>query len=184
MAITQRRRNELIALGVLLLVLVLVFWYNRNQAVGIGGVFAYSQPFQPLNIEDPTLRLDLLEKIHKLEYSGTHRNIFSSEAPPPPLPPGAAKGGLGPGGKALPPQPTGPPPLTVPATYYGFATIPVNGKRVAFFTNGEDVFVVQEGAILLNRFRVVKVGNASVDLEEVSTQRHVTLNMELPPPEK
>ena len=32
------------------------------------------------------LRLDLLAKLQKLEYSGTHRNIFVAAPPPPPQP--------------------------------------------------------------------------------------------------
>ena len=172
------RRIEMISLAALLIGLGLVLWYNRNRAPALGGVFASTQSFKPLNVEDPALRMDLLEKIHKQEYSGTHRNIFSAEPPPLPPPPGSKN--LQPSG---PVQPAGPPPLEVPATFFGFATNPQTNKRQAFFTNGDDVYVIAEGDLLLDRFKVVKIGNNSVDLEEVSSGRHVSLTMELPPQE-
>jgi hypothetical protein len=73
-----------------------------------------------------------------------------------------------------------PPPVSVPATLFGFASMPRNGKRVAFFLEGEDVLVVNEGAVFLNRFRLDKIGNDSADVEEISSQRHVTVQMTAP----
>jgi hypothetical protein len=170
-----KRRNETIVLAVLVIGFALVFWYNRSHTPELAGVFASSRSFKPLNVEDPTLRMDLLEKIHKQEYAGTHRNIFSAEPPPPPAPPASERPVVG------PVPPAAPPPLEVPATFFGYAMNPQTGKRQAFFTNGDDVFVVEEGGMLLNRFKVVKIGNNTVDLEEASSGRHVTLTMELPP---
>jgi hypothetical protein len=39
------------------------------------------------------------------------------------------------------------------------------------------VLVVTEGAVFLNRFRLDKIGNDSADVEEISSQRHVTVQM-------
>ena len=58
--------------------------------------------------------------------------------------------------------------------------MPRNGKRVAFFLDGEDVLVVNEGAVFLNRFRLDRIGNDSADVEEISSQRHVTVQMTAP----
>jgi hypothetical protein len=170
------KRVQIYILAGLFVVLVLTFWLNRTQAPTLTGVVAANQKFQPLQVEDPTLRMDLLDRIHKQEYAGTHRNIFSSE-PPPPSPSELRK--------ALPPPvqvvPAGPPPLEVPATFFGYLTSPKTGRRQAFFSSGDDVFVVDEGGMLLNRFRLLKVGNNSVDLEETSSGRRATLTLELPP---
>lgn len=170
------RRNQIYVLVALLVILVLTFWLNRNQAPALTGVVTANQKFEPLNVEDPALRLDLLERIRKQEYTGKHRNIFNAEPLPPP--PSAMKK------NPLPPQPMPPPPpppLEVPATFFGYSTNPQTGKRRAFFTNGDDVFVVDEGGTMLNRFRLLKVGNNSVDLEEISSGRRATLTLELPP---
>jgi len=170
------KRVQVYLLVVLLVILVLTFWLNRTQAPALTGIVAANQKFQPLNIVDPTLRMDLLDRIHKQEYTGTHRNIFNAEPPPPPI----SEQKMHPLPE-VPVVPAGPPPLEVPATFFGYATNPKTGKRQAFFTSGDDVFVIDEGGTLLNRFRVLKVGNNSVDLEETSSGRRATLTLELPP---
>ncbi len=169
------RRNQIYLFVALLVILVVTIWLNRTQAPALTGVVAANQKFQPLSIEDPTLRMDLLDRIHKQEYTGTHRNIFSAAPPPPP--PSVLKRNSLPLPLASPPAP---PPLEVPATFFGYSTNPKTGKRQAFFTNGDDVFVIDEGGTLLNRFRVLKVGNNRVDLEEISSGRRATLTLELP----
>jgi hypothetical protein len=161
-------------LAVLVVGLGLSFWYARTRTPALAGAVAANLKFDPLKVEDPALRMDLLERIQKLEYTGTHRNIFSSEPPPPPV----TK--TNPAGTA-PTEPAGPPPLDIPVTFFGYAVNPQTGKRQAFFTNGDDVFVVPEGGMLLNRFRLIKVGNNTADIIEESSGRRATLTMELPP---
>ena len=162
----------------MLVILVLAIWLSRSQAPAIMGVVTANQRFEPLKVEDPTLRMDLLERIHKQEYTGTHRNIFNAEAPPPPISVTELKKKMLPVGPVVPPPP---PPLEVPATFFGYLANPRTGRHQAFFTNGDDVFVVEEGGMLLNRFRLLKVGNNSADLEEVSSGRRATLTLEAPP---
>jgi hypothetical protein len=53
--------------------------------------------------------------------------------------------------------------------------------RLAFFLNGDEVLVVQEGSVFLGRFRLDKIGNDSADVEEVSSGRHATVPMVAPP---
>ncbi len=170
------RRNQIYILVALLVLFALTAWLNRTQAPALTGVVAANQKFQPLNIEDPTLRMDLLDRIHKQEYTGTHRNIFLAELPPPPAPPVTSIPA-----PIVPVVPAGPPPLEVSATFFGYSINPKTGRRQAFFLNGDDVFVVDEGGMLLNRFRVLKIGNNSVDVEEVSSGRRTTLRLELLP---
>src|SRR2546423_4812632 len=45
-------------------------------------------------------------------------------------------------------------------------------------TDGEEVYVVAEGELLLNRFRILKVGNANLEFEEVSSGRRGTALLE------
>ncbi|MGH9703360.1 MAG: hypothetical protein ACRD4K_08285 [Candidatus Acidiferrales bacterium] len=160
----------------LLILAPIVYLINRNSGPSITSVFSSDRKFQPLNVEDPRLRIDLLARIHQEEYSGTHRDIFSLEAPAPPPPPVDLN-------KVRTPPPvvsTVPAPLDIPATFFGYVSNPQSGRKLAFFANGDDVFIVGEGETLLSRFRVVKIGNNTVDMEEVSSGRHTTLTMEAP----
>jgi hypothetical protein len=80
--------------------------------------------------------------------------------------------------------PTGPPPLTVGAKYFGFVSDSKGSHRRAFFAtaNNEDVFVAGEGDTLLGRFRVVRISSTAADIEEVSSGRRTTLILEEPGP--
>jgi hypothetical protein len=62
--------------------------------------------------------------------------------------------------------------------FYGFGTVPNGTVRLAFFTNGEDIYVVAEGELLLNRFRILRIGNTNLEYEEVSTGLRGTANLE------
>ena len=62
--------------------------------------------------------------------------------------------------------------------FFGFGTIPNGTARVAFFTDGEDVIVVGEGELLLNRFRILRIGISNLEYEEVSTGLRGTANLE------
>jgi hypothetical protein len=176
------KRRDIYVLGGLLIILAIAGYYyfsSKNQDVGLPGVFAADTKFQPLDVQEPGLRLDLLEKIRKTEYPGTHRNIFIAAPPPPPKPTAeqvaASRPFVGP---KLPPPP---PPLQVPAEFFGFASQPKAGNRVAFFTSGDDVLVVPEGDTFLNnRFRLDHINADSADVEEISTGRHATVPLVQP----
>ena len=71
------RRTEIsILVGLLVLLVALFYFNNRSQDPGIPGVLAADGKFQPLDVHEPQLRLDLLANLQKLAYSGSHRNIF------------------------------------------------------------------------------------------------------------
>ncbi len=173
------RRTQIWVLAGLIVLLVVVYLANRTQMPGLEGVLASDSKFQPLNVDEPQLRLDLLEKLQKLEYSGTHRNIFSAVAlPVEPTPAEKAKMEKRYPGVDRPPPP---PPVEVPAQFFGYASMPSSPRRLAFFLNGDDVIVVQEGSVFLTRFRLDKIGNDSADVEEISSGRHATVPMVQPP---
>jgi hypothetical protein len=171
------RRTELYVLAGLVVLLVFVGYYyleGGNQAAGLPSFSAGNVRFQPLDVQEPQLRLDLLEKIRKLEYAGSHRNIFIA-APPnipkPTVPTNVQRPPLGP---QLPPPP---PPLQIPAELFGYSTQAHGRKRVAFFTSGDDVLVVAEGGTFLGRFRLDHIDNDSADVEEITTGRHAIMPM-------
>ncbi len=165
------RHTQIYLLVALLAVLVALVAYNWRSPE-MATVLSADENFQPLKVENPELRRDLLDKIHKREYSRTHRNIFSAAPPPPPQPDVTKKNE-----QETPPPP---PPLEVPFKFFGYATDPQTGKRRGFFTTGDDVFIVSEGETLLNRFRLLKIGNTTAEVEETQSGRRATLQMEQP----
>ncbi|HKV05701.1 MAG TPA: hypothetical protein VJO53_11415 [Candidatus Acidoferrales bacterium] len=170
----------LVVLGVALAIVLYVYFpFGRSRVPGLTGVLASDTKFEPLDVHEPQLRLDELEKLRKLEYSGSHRNIFVAAPPPVPKTVGAAAVPVRPFvGPVVPPPP---PPLQIPAQFFGFAAHPDTGHRVGFFISGEDVFVVAEGDTFLNNYRLVHIGNDSADVEEISSGRHATIPMVQPP---
>jgi hypothetical protein len=174
------KRNEIYLLLALLVVLGGALYYylaGRNQIAAAPEVVAADTKFRPLDVQEPHLRLDLLAKLQKLEYTGSHRNIFVAEPPPPPKAEvEAAARFVGPQG------PPPPPPVQVPGQLFGYASEPSSGHRVAFFSEGDDVLVVAEGATFLGRFRLIHVTDTSADVEEISSGRHASVPMVQPPP--
>src|SRR5271167_39844 len=170
------KRNQIYVLVGLLLIAAYAFYAERSEGPGMSGVLASDSTFHPLNVEEPHLRLDLLDKIKKLDYSGSHRNIFIFGPPPPPARSQAeiARESFRAQG---PHQPPPSPPVTVPAQLFGSAFMSQSGKRVAFFLDGDEVLVVEEGSVFLNRYRLDKIGNDSADVEETSSGRHAIVQM-------
>ena len=177
MSSKQKRIILLAGLGVVFLYVI----YISNRPSEIAQVVSSAdEKFRPIAVENPALKLELLERLKKLQYQGSHRNIFSSVAPPPesagPPPVIAPPPITAPGG------PSGPAPLVVPATFYGFVTDAQTGMRRAFFMEGENVYIIAVGEMLLGRYRLIQIGNSSVELEETSSGRRATLTMEEPNP--
>jgi hypothetical protein len=172
-------RRKIVLLAVLGLVLLLAL-YRGNKTPEIAPVVSSADDFRPIAVDNPALRLDLLDRLKKLQYSGSRRNIFASSAPPPVT--AAAPPPVIAPMPSTPAAPAGPPPLVIPATFYGYVTDSVTGMRRAFFMEGENVYVLGVGEVLLERYRLVQIGNSSAELEEISSGRRATLTMEEPNP--
>jgi len=176
------RRREIYVFGALIVALIFAGYYffsSHDNGAGLPGVLASDQKFEPLDVRDPELRMDLLEKIHKLEYQGSQRNIFVATPPPPPQ---KAAGPSGPQYLIRAPRiPPPPPPLQVPVEFFGVASESQSGgRRVAFFSSGDDVLVVAEGETFLGRFRLDRINNDTADVEEISSGRHATVQLVQP----
>ncbi len=166
-------QTKLRFLAVLGVVLAAVLFFNmKSEGPAMPGAPA-DEAYRPMAVENPALHLDRIERLRKLEYRPTGRDIFSAELPPPPKP-------------KVPPRPVGPQPpppepaLVVPFKYYGYTTDARTGKRRGLFTNGEDVIIAAEGESVQSRYRIVTIGATSAEVEDINTKRRATLNMEAP----
>jgi len=163
----------LIGLGVVLAAVVF-YLYVGGTSITVGAGSSVSEAYRPIDVENPALHLDRIERLRKLEYKPTGRDIFSSQPPPEPKKAEVAPL-LPPAGPHLPPEP---PPLVVPIKYYGFSDDAVRKKRSGFFTNGEEVFIASEGDLLQGKYRVISITPAATEVEEVSTGRHAKITMD------
>jgi hypothetical protein len=116
---------------------------------------------------DPTLKLNLLAASEQTPYQGSGRNIFVSapDVIPVPIAPGhtdTAKGPEQP--KYVVPTPA--PPTPIPLKFYGFASQPGEPKKI-FLKLNDDVFVAGEGEIVDRRYKVIKITNTSVEIQDV-----------------
>ena len=165
-------RNKGIALAALVVVAVLVWYYERsgNSAASASAEYG-AMSYKPLAVENPALQRDKQRASQKTEYKGNGRDLFSEVAPPPPEERKVAVASHTPMGPTIPPPP---PPPTLPGNmkFFGYGTIPNGTAKRAFLSDGDNIYIVGEGDTLLGRYRVTKIGNANLDFEEIASGRH------------
>jgi hypothetical protein len=132
---------------------------------------------------DPTLRLDLLAKVQAVELSGGTRNLFQMGPAPKPaeLPKGPETIVRAPIGPRRPPEPlptqtaAKAPDPPIQLKYYGLSTVVRNGKKTAFFMDGEDIVIAGEGEVVKRRYKVIRILATTVQVEDTEGKRTVTL---------
>ena len=113
---------------------------------------------------DPTLKLDELAATEQVKYAGSGRNIFVSQAEPPtPIRDGTTSHEKVAPGYVTPPTPA---PTPIPLKFFGFANQPGEPKKI-FLSQGEDVFIAGEGEIVNRRYKVVRISNAAVEIQDM-----------------
>src|SRR6202162_1046686 len=172
------QKNQMILLATLVLIMTVVWYFNRNTTSMAHGNVATFQNYQLLAVENPQLHRDKMEAAEKTEYHSLGRNPFSEIAPQKnptgPIKAPQPRGPVGP--PVLPPPP--PPSLPPNMKFFGYGTIPNGTLRRAFLSDGEEVYIVGEGGTFLGRFRIVKISNANLVFEEVATRRHATVTLQ------
>jgi hypothetical protein len=133
----------------------------------------------PMKI-DPTLRLELLAKVQQVGMAGGTRNLFQFSQEPPkevaklagPEPVVPMHQFYGPRAPAPPaPAPGPPPPAPITVKFYGFSQTTVNGKRMGYFMDGDEILLAGEGDTLERKYRVVRIGASSAVLEDLNAKR-------------
>jgi len=173
----MNQKKQFVVLVVLLLVAGFIWflYFDHNRPVVTADSSSVVHNYQPIGVDNPSLHLGAVEKARKTEYKSSGRNIFSRELPPPPKPKTPLPDPKIP---VVPQPPVIPTVAPLPAKYFGFGTIPNGTARVAFLSMGEDIFVLKEGELLLNRFRILKIGNANLEYEDVTTGLRGTAPLE------
>jgi hypothetical protein len=159
--------------GILLAGLVVVaalVWYleTRRDSVAIATSQFGDLNYKPLAIENPALQREKQEASRKTQYKGGGRDLFSQMAPPPVTAHKEERPT-----QVGPIQPAPPPPPSLPGNvkFFGYGTVPNGTAKRAFLSDGDQIFIVAEGDTLLGRYRVVKIGNANLDFEEIASGR-------------
>jgi hypothetical protein len=165
----RRDRIVLVAAAGLALVLALYLW--RNAQPSAATVAAGPRAATPAGGELPRIGLDRLTRPSEAATVG-RRDTFDFGAPPappvtaapPPPPPTLA---------AAPtpiPTPAGPPPPPPANVKYIGSVEAEKGPKVAFFlTEQKEVLTGQVGDTVMNRFKVVRIGIESVDIQDLGS---------------
>ncbi|MGC1482684.1 MAG: hypothetical protein WA789_02725 [Candidatus Acidiferrum sp.] len=175
----MNRKQQIIVLVVLVAVALVVWSFAWNRHTPALQTATSIENYKVLAVQNPQIRWFELDRARKTEYKSNGRNPFSIIAPPTPEEVRKAKANTPPPNPVpqLPPPPTEaklPPNLK----YFGYGTLPAGTTRRAFFTDGDDVYVVTEGDTLLGRYRILKVGNANLEFQEISSGLHGTAPLE------
>jgi len=126
---------------------------------------------------DPSIRLDLLEASEGVEYKGTGRNIFKAQPDAPPPVQVVKKMTLEEECRiAIHPGCPGyiPPPPPINLKFFGFANRSGERKRV-FLSQDGDVFIAGEGETVNRRYKVLRIGVNSVDIQDVLNNNTQTI---------
>ncbi|MGC1620155.1 MAG: hypothetical protein WA765_16820 [Candidatus Acidiferrum sp.] len=176
------KRNQQIALLVALVVIALIVWsFEWTKHTPAMQTAKSIQDFKVLVVENPQIHWAELGRAQKTEYASNGRNPFSPIAPPTPKEIADKLKQETQIKNAAPPPPPPPPTeakLPPNLKYFGYGTVPAGTGRLAFFTDGDDVYVVTEGGTLLGRYLILKVGNANLEFQEISSGLHGTTPLE------
>lgn len=182
----MKEKQKVLVLMALVGIAAVVWTLVWNKRSGDAQQTVALQSYKLLAVENPQIHWAELKRAQQTEYKTNGRNPFSAVKPAPrdtsSKQPDLVKDfGIAPYPKPLQPPPP-PPPAQLPAglKYFGYGTVPNGSPRRAFFADSEDVYVVPEGDILLGRFRILKVGNTSVEFQEISTGQHGSAPLEEP----
>ncbi len=138
----------------------------------------------PMTI-DPTLRLDLLAKLQEVRVDDIKRSLFEFSTAPPPkasepkiLPKESKEEKELADSKPQEKEPVKPPPPPIRLKFYGYVNPVRSDIKRAFFLDGEDIFVAEEGDVIQKRYKVVKIGVNSAVLEDTEHEHQQTIKME------
>jgi hypothetical protein len=172
----MNQKTKIAILPVLMLAAAGVFYYDSIGVSFPGKTVPFTlRPYSPLPVENPALQRWKLEASRRTEYKSSGRDLFSQTLPPPSHPKVVLDRVPDP-----PPQIVVEQPPSLPANmkFFGYGTVPNGTSKRAFLSDGEQVYIVGEGDTLLGRFRILRIGNASLEFEEVGTGKRNSASLD------
>ena len=178
----SERRNQILlgAVTVALMIVVYRAWPQTSAAPSPSSnqnrPAARTGRATPPRLAAPEVHLDALGA-ERPKPSSSERNLFrfKPKAPPPPPQPVLTRPI-----ESAPPAPTGPPPppLLPPITLKFIGTLDRNGQRMAILSDAAGhVDYGVEGAIIGGRFRVLKIGEQSIEMAYLDGRGRQTIRL-------
>jgi hypothetical protein len=175
-----RQQKELMALAALAVAAAGIWYlYLRRPAKMSSGTSAAN--YAPISAQDYIVIINGLAKAQGTEYKSAGRNIFVMGPMPVEVAQKAAVKAPFPIYGPQPPAP--PPPPVLPAVFFGYGMVPAGGARQAFLKDeqGDGVYIVSEGDVVLNHYRILHIGNERIDFEDTTTGLKGSRNLEAAP---
>ena len=172
----MKQKTKLAMLIILMLVAAGVFYFDAKGIPFSGKTSTFAaRNYAPLPVENPELRRWKLDSSRRTEYQSSGRDLFSQS-----LPPAQVQRKPEPAPTPVKTPPPEPPPPALPANmkFFGYGTVPNGTSKRAFLSDGEEVFIVGEGDTLLGRFRILKIGNATLEFEELGSGRRNSASLD------
>jgi hypothetical protein len=149
-----------------------LYWWSQRSAPAAGTVAPPPRPSPAESAALPRIDLGRLMARGSAPTLG-QRDIFdfgpppATPPPPPPPPPRVAE--ATPAAPVTPPPPTPVPLAPINVKYIG--TLEGRGglKVAVFLTDDREVLTGQTGEVIANRYRIVRIGFESVDLQDVGS---------------
>ncbi len=166
------KKTQLIVLGALLVVLIAVAYFRVfRRPDAPQAVFSAMENYPPIGVENPELQGWKIKAAQTTGYRRTGPDIFTGAPAPSAVQSTKVEA-------ANPQVPVVEPPPSLPVKFFGYGSVPASGQRRAFFTNGEDVYIVAEGETLLGQFRVLHIGNTSLEFEVINSGKRGRAELE------
>ena len=172
----MKQRTKLAMLFTLMLVAAGVFYFDAKGLPFSGKTSTFTaKNYAPLPVENPELRRWKIDASRRTAYQSSGRDLFSASLPPAPVQRKPEPAPVA----VIQPTPE-PPPPALPANmkFFGYGTVPNGASKRAFLSDGEEVYIVGEGDTLLGRFRIVRIGNASLEFEELTSGRRNSASLD------
>ena len=182
----MKQKIQLAVFGVMLLVLVAVILNNLSgpaQSAPPVAVAASGQDAVQIGlvtIPDAELHVELLDVSKRPKARPPRRNIFAYGAAPAASQPAvAAVVETAAEEKTAEETSPAPPAPKSPFRYFGVAEEIAKGNQYAFLTDGTNIFSAVEGKMILKRYRIVRILEDSLELEDTREGRSWVLNLEV-----
>lgn len=122
---------------------------------------------------DPRLNLPLLKSSEDVVYEGKGRNIFQATPEHVDIPKPVAPARLPDRAQIQPGPKLPPPPPPINLKFFGFATN--SGQKTIFLLQGDTTFVAREGDIIARRYKIVRIGPTSVEVQDLLSNNKQTI---------